>query len=137
MYVVRLTGTGSQLLVFDQVGAPAAGTQVPAGGVARDEALADAAIREMWEETGLQGLEVVGELGTEDRPHPLTGQPRRTTYPQVRGARPHHVTGGGVDRGMRFACRFEPLPLSTSLADSQDAFLGRIDNRWGPAAPGH
>ncbi|ULH15191.1 NUDIX domain-containing protein [Deinococcus sp. KNUC1210] len=48
-YVVR----GSELLVFDHV-PDDSGVQVPAGGVEADESPAEAAMRELWEESGLQ-----------------------------------------------------------------------------------
>ncbi len=135
-YVVRHTTAGPQLLVFDQIGHPEAGTQIPAGGVAAGEPLRDAVIREVTEETGLTDIAVVGALGTEDKAHPTTGQPRHTTYFQLEapvGAPDqwlHTVDGAGLDHGMQFACWFAPLPLSAHLADHQDDFLDRLDPRW-------
>ncbi len=73
---------------------------------------------------------------TEDRPHPLTGQPRRTTYftIDVDSATPdeweHVVRGDDADDGLIVICRFVPLPLSQSLADHQDAWLELIDKRF-------
>jgi len=140
-YVIRRTDAGSELLVFDHVGIPAAGTQVPAGGVHPDERLRDAVVREIREETGLADVEVIAELGTEDKPHPDTGEPRRTTYFHLRAVAGtpdrwrHQVDGDGADAGLLFACRFEPLPLPGPLVDQQDVFLGRIDP--GPARRDH
>jgi ADP-ribose pyrophosphatase YjhB (NUDIX family) len=134
-YVIRHTDSGPQLLVFDHVDMPDAGTQVPAGGIAVGEDLSAAVLREVAEETGLTGVEVVTELGTEDRPHPASGLPRRTTYFHLRAsadapdAWTHEVTGGGTDRALRFACRFVALAAVGQLADDQDVFLDEIYDR--------
>lgn len=72
----------------------------------------------------------------ESKPHPDTGQPRRTTFfflqasAETRDAWNHHVKGDGEDAGLIFACRFLALPLEQPLADDQDAWLGHIDSRW-------
>ncbi|WFE27885.1 NUDIX domain-containing protein [Solwaraspora sp. WMMD791] len=135
-YVIRTTGSGAQLLVFDHIDFPDAGTQVPAGGVQPGEELHDAVLREVAEETGLTGVTVVHKIGSEDKPHPETGQPRRTTYfhlqapDHIPDAWQHTVTGAGLDRELQFTCRFVPLPLPAHLADHQDALLGSIDRRW-------
>ncbi|WP_018348949.1 NUDIX hydrolase [Longispora albida] len=126
VYVIR---NGNELLVFDHVGLPEAGTQIPAGGVDPGESLAEAALREVAEETGLLGITLTGEAGTEDSPHPETGEARRTTYftaTAPAGAPSewtHRVTGDGEDGGMEFACWFEPLPLAAPLAGNQGVFL--------------
>ncbi|ROO61032.1 8-oxo-dGTP pyrophosphatase MutT (NUDIX family) [Micromonospora sp. Llam0] len=135
-YVIRTTASGAQLLVFDQIDHPDAGTQVPAGGVEPDEELYDAVLREVAEETGLVDITVIREIGTEDKPHPETAQPRRTTYFHLQApthtpdAWHHTATGSGVDSELRVACRFVPLPLLSHLADDQDALLGSIDHQW-------
>lgn len=134
-YVVRHRAV-PELLVFDHVGQPEAGTQVPAGGVASGEKLSEAVLREVAEETGLRSAGVVRQVASEDKPHPDTGQPRRTTffYLQVPLDTPdgweHRVHGEGDDAGLLFACRFAPLPLTRRLADGQDAWLGHIDPHW-------
>jgi ADP-ribose pyrophosphatase YjhB (NUDIX family) len=131
-YVIR-PRPGPELLVFEHVGAPEAGLQVPAGGVDPGEDLTHAVLREVHEETGLTGITVVRALTTEDKPHPETGQPRRTTFFHLQAAIDaaddwtHQVTGAGGDGGMVFACRFEPLPLPQPLADDQDTWLSLID----------
>ncbi|MGC4925254.1 NUDIX domain-containing protein [Streptomyces cyaneofuscatus] len=134
-YVIRRHPSPA-LLVFDHVDAPEAGTQVPAGGVGPGEDQVRAVLREVAEETGLTGGRVVRRLGVEDRPHPDTGRPRRTTFflvdapPDAPEAWEHRVGGDGADAGMRFACRFTALPLAEPLADGQDGWLGSVDPRW-------
>ncbi|WP_424569095.1 NUDIX hydrolase [Streptomyces sp. CH-036] len=138
-YVIRRHPSPA-LLVFDQPAFPEAGTQVPAGGVAPGEDPERAVLREVAEETGLRGARVVRRLAVDGRPHPETGQPRLTTYllldapPDGPAEWEHRVRGDGGDAGMRFVCRFAPLPLAYPLADAQDAHLRRVDPRW--AAPG-
>ncbi|WP_029118492.1 MULTISPECIES: NUDIX domain-containing protein [unclassified Mycobacterium] len=125
-----------ELLVFEQAACAQAGRQIPAGGVHFDETTEEAVLREVHEEAGLPGLRLREQLVTEDRPHPLTGQPRRTTYftIDVDSATPdeweHVVRGDDADDGLIVICRFVPLPLSQSLADHQDAWLELIDKRF-------
>ncbi|MEV0278479.1 NUDIX domain-containing protein [Streptomyces sp. NPDC050610] len=141
-YVIR-HHTVPELLVFDHIGIPEAGTQVPAGGVRPGEAAEEAVLREVAEETGLPTAAVVRRLAVEDKPHPDTGQPRRTTFFHLQApadtadAWTHHVTGDGGDAGLAFACRFRPLPLVQPLADEQDAWLGRADPRWTTTSGGN
>jgi 8-oxo-dGTP pyrophosphatase MutT (NUDIX family) len=54
------------LLVFEQLGCPEAGLQVPAGTLEPEEAPAAAALREADEETGLRGFDAVVPLGVRD-----------------------------------------------------------------------
>ncbi|MEV0260750.1 NUDIX domain-containing protein [Streptomyces sp. NPDC050617] len=134
-YVIRHRAV-PELLVFDHIGIPEAGTQVPAGGVGPGEAAEAAVLREVAEETGLLTTAVVRQLAVEDKPHPETGAPRRTSFFHLRApadtadAWTHRVGGDGGDAGLAFACRFLPLPLVRPLADEQDAWLGRADPRW-------
>ncbi|MBW8485726.1 NUDIX hydrolase [Actinomadura parmotrematis] len=134
-YVVR-NGAAPGLLVFEHVGMPQAGLQVPAGGVRPGEAPADAVRREVEEETGLRGAVLVRELAVDERPHPVTGRPRRTAFFHLQApsgtpdAWEHTAGGDGADAGMIFACRFAPLPLDRPLADGQDRWLGEVDPLW-------
>ncbi|MGY5127036.1 NUDIX hydrolase [Streptomyces nigrescens] len=134
-YVIRHRAV-PEVLVFDHLGMPEAGTQVPAGGVTSVEGLEEAVLREVAEETGLLTATVVRQVAVEDKPHPDTGQPRRTSFfflqapADTADAWDHYVHGDGDDAGLTFACRFLPLPLKQPLADAQDAWLGRIDPCW-------
>ncbi|MFE5739182.1 NUDIX hydrolase [Streptomyces celluloflavus] len=134
-YVIRHCAN-PQVLVFDHIGMPKAGTQVPAGGVKSGEGMEEAVLREVAEETGLLTAAVVRKIAVEDKPHPDTGQPRRTSFfflqasADTSDAWDHQVNGKGDDAGLTFAYRFLPLPLEQPLADDQDAWLGHIDPRW-------
>ncbi|AXB41550.1 DNA mismatch repair protein MutT [Amycolatopsis albispora] len=140
-YVIRRRPR-PELLIFEHVDFPEAGPQVPAGGVEANEGLPEAVVREVAEETGLTGVTLVRALTTEDKPHPETGQPRRTTYFHLVAPADtadewiHRVEGSGGDTGMTFACRFQSLPLPHPLADGQDAWLGLIDPQSRPRASG-
>lgn len=135
-YVVRETARGHELLVFDHVDVPEAGTQVPAGGIEPGESVEEAAVREVAEECGLTGAVVVRELGVSDRPHGETGAPQHTTYVLMRydgqGDREREpwiwrVGGTGDDEGMRFRCWFTPLPLDgVQLAAHEDELLREL-----------
>lgn len=58
---------GNRLLVFSHPDHPEAGIQVPAGSIKEGEQLEAAVLREAFEETGLDGLELVALLGEQRR----------------------------------------------------------------------
>lgn len=55
---------GRKLLVFEHADFPAAGLQIPGGRVEADETPDEAAPRELFEETGLENVELVRKLGS-------------------------------------------------------------------------
>jgi 8-oxo-dGTP diphosphatase len=64
-YVTRGSGLSAELLVFDHTPEyPTAGTQVPSGGLEAGETVLEGALRETFEETGLEGLTPKGYLGS-------------------------------------------------------------------------
>ncbi|MEU7182161.1 MULTISPECIES: NUDIX domain-containing protein [Streptomyces] len=118
-------------------GSPPSKTPSAAGFcTALPQGLKEAVLREVAEETGLLTATVVRKVAVEDKPHPDTGQPRRTSFfflqasADTSDAWDHQVSCDGDDAGLTFACRFLPLPLEQPLADDQDAWLGHIDPRW-------
>ncbi len=135
-YVTRTTEGGDELLVFDHADddqASPSGTQVPAGGMARFEAVTDAALRETEEEAGLAGLTYVRQVGWVELGLHDAGGPAMTTYVHLTapagGNRSwdHVVTGKGGDADMVFRCRWEPLPLRVELAGDQGRFLAALE----------
>ncbi|WP_190233361.1 MULTISPECIES: NUDIX hydrolase [Streptomyces] len=100
------------------------------------QGLKEAVLREVAEETGLLAATVARKIALEDKPHPDTGQPQRTSFfflqasADTSDAWDHQVNGDGDDAGLTFAGRLLPLPLEQPLADDQDAWLGHIDPRW-------
>ncbi|MEJ7741975.1 MAG: NUDIX domain-containing protein [Nocardioidaceae bacterium] len=136
-YVTRQGVEGVELLVFEHIHddpADPSGVQVPGGGMMRFESIQDAAHREVEEETGLRGITYVGQLGAQELGLDEPGGPSVTTFVHVRapddGERHwEHVVHGDDndgDVGMRFTCRWEPLPLKMELAAGQGAFLHKL-----------
>jgi 8-oxo-dGTP diphosphatase len=57
---------GDRLLIFRHTHFPEAGLQVPGGTVEEGEPLEKAVLREAYEESGLEGLQLVASLGSQD-----------------------------------------------------------------------
>ena len=66
-FVTRKTSTGGELLLFEH---PNAGIQIPAGTVEPGEKPERAVLREAAEETGLNDLILLADLGSQDEPAP-------------------------------------------------------------------
>lgn len=58
-----VTDPSHRLLVFDHLGSPEAGTQVPAGGIKADEPHEVAVQRELAEESGIRSARIIRKLG--------------------------------------------------------------------------
>ncbi len=111
-YVTRDAEAGRELLVFEHRDYPEAGVQVPAGRLDPGEDLVPALFREIEEESGLTGLQVVRELpGFEDHYpskyenhgyHLVPIEPLPDEWDHV-------VQGGGDDAGLVFRYRWEPI----------------------------
>jgi 8-oxo-dGTP pyrophosphatase MutT (NUDIX family) len=71
-YITRQRGDRRQLLVFKHKHVPEAGVQVPAGTVKPGEALVNALIREVLEETGRNDFTLARKVGVFYFTHPET-----------------------------------------------------------------
>ncbi|ACO45526.1 NUDIX domain-containing protein [Deinococcus deserti] len=110
-----------ELLVFEHTPEyPDAGVQVPAGGVEAGEGPAQAAVRELFEETGLPLHSPVHIASFH-----LTRAQRSQVYHffwlraplDTPDAWAHRVTSGDGDHGMTFLCRFAPLDHPELIPD--------------------
>jgi 8-oxo-dGTP pyrophosphatase MutT (NUDIX family) len=129
-YVTRRTPGGHELLVFVSLDEPE-GFEVPKGAVNPGETFSEGARRELFEETGLENLAVLAELGTtwygneEQRFFHFaapSGVPARFT---------HTVTGRDGDAGEAYDLRFLPIDdgLADRLVQGSDAFVDTLRRR--------
>jgi 8-oxo-dGTP pyrophosphatase MutT (NUDIX family) len=124
-YVTREREGGTQLLVFDQLGDPESGTQVPAGRLEPGESLEEGLRRELHEEAGLERVRIVREL-------PILGDwaagseyDNHAFEVRVDGDEPpdsweHVVHGDGDDAGMVFLYRWVAVEPGLDLWGGRD-----------------
>lgn len=111
VYVTRQ----AELLVLEHTGEYLdAGVQVPAGGVEPGEEPSTAAVRELFEETGLRSAAPAIYLEshlwtTEDAPSRIRHYYWVSVPSETPDAWSHLVSAGDEDRGMTFRLRFRPL----------------------------
>lgn len=115
-----------ELLVFEQ---PSSGTgvQVPKGTVDDGEDPAEAVVRELAEESGVDEPEVLAHLATDRWFHDRREAIYRRHFFHVsvdeeRDEWEHVVTGDGIDDGMTFSC-FWTCPRSVSLSRDMGDYL--------------
>ena len=132
-YVTRQRGDRRELLVFEQLGDPDAGTQVPAGRLDPGETLEEGLARELEEETGLRGARVVRKLAGPEEFRRLYGEPvyeNHVFHLALDGETPDHwhhsVAGTGDDAGLVFICRWVPLGDELALWHRSDPFVERL-----------
>ena len=121
-YITRPSTTGLELLVFDYLTAPDAGTHLPGGGVEPGERPDHAAVREALEETGIRGgLTLLGVVGVQQGSHD-NGEPYISVYfhlttDEDRDSWTHTMVGDADawDTGLELRCRFVELPVAVEL----------------------
>lgn len=120
--LLRPSTHGFELLVFEH---PRAGIQLPKGGVEPNETGEQAALRELYEETGVSEVGNVTAVGTWQR---YAGSGPQEAGPLERhvwevfaveappGLPPewhHDAWGSAVEQGLRFRCHWLPLDADT------------------------
>ena len=132
VYVTReepLTGA-DQLLVFDLPAEPAFSAVVPGGRLEVGETAAEAAVRELREETGLE-VEVIRELGFEKQPSwRVPGLRDENHFLQATPTAPTPEAWDHEVEGDIFRCRWVPLTPDTQVYGRHGAFLQAL---WGNA----
>lgn len=132
-YITRQRNGQVQVLVFDHVDMPEAGTQVPAGTVEPGEQPEVAALREACEEAGLCNLTITRYLGRcrwvcEERREIHWRSVFHLESPEeVADEWIHVVHGHGEDEGMRFRCFWlDAQAAAGALVGDQGAYLAYL-----------
>lgn len=127
-YVTRERDGRKELLVFDQPASPEAGTQVPAGRVDPGEALDQAVLRELYEESGIDRAEVIRELTVLGDWMDASPYEEHAFELHLHGDAPdswdHVVLGDGEDAGMVFSYRWLPIDSDVKV------WSGRTDTTY-------
>ncbi len=131
-YITRERDSKTQLLVFTHPHSPEAGLQAPSGTVEQGEDTKAALLREAFEETGLNNLQVVRKLGIFDYFNPETRMvnERHVFHLRLAGDCPETwewlETGGGSvpdNEGHLFALFWVDLVKPIELAGDQGLYL--------------
>jgi 8-oxo-dGTP pyrophosphatase MutT (NUDIX family) len=124
-YVTRRRDGMTEALVFRHWH-PEAGIQVPKGSVEPGESLAEAALREVREETGLADLVLVGEVAADTWVWDGVFYERHFFHLRATStpdAWEHTVTGMGEDRGMKFSYFWIRRPDEVELVANHGDYL--------------
>jgi 8-oxo-dGTP pyrophosphatase MutT (NUDIX family) len=132
-YLIRSGPTGPELLVFDHVDFPEAGTQVPAGTLEPGEDPAEGVLRELFEEAGVSA-QIVRHLGTFPfwSEHHGEWHERHvyhlTTTADLPDQWDHAVSDGVADKGMRFRCFWLPVNQAAErLSGGQGLYVKHLE----------
>jgi len=116
--VLRRSNTGIDLLVFEH---PEAGVQIPKGSVEPGESLEAAALRELYEESGIKSARLVTKAGQFERKvgggpkedGPLENHPWHvfvlTPKENLPDSWEHKAEGSVAERGLKFNYFWHPL----------------------------
>jgi 8-oxo-dGTP pyrophosphatase MutT (NUDIX family) len=131
--VVGYVTRGRELLIFDHKDMRGVPTQVPAGRVDSHESLEEGLRREVEEETGVTGIEIVGVLADGDEFAQLYGPGAHESHAFHAVAEPvgpdaweHPVTGTGMDSGLVYLCRWVPLDDRPLVWGNPDPLAERL-----------
>ena len=126
VYVIRAREKSVDLLVFDSLDEP--GYEVPKGSVEPEESLEEAVHREVYEESGIEGLRIIKELGKtqwgdEEQHFFLSEAPCGVT-----DVFKYQVTGEGIDRGFLYEYRWLEIKgdLGERLVQGCNRFVGEL-----------
>jgi len=125
-YVVRTDGPAPRLLVLQSL--DESGCEVPKGTVEQGETYEQAALREVLEEAGIDGIWILREIGVVR----YQGEEQHALLAIAPDGLPeafeHRVTGTGVDAGFRYAFHWEPIDrsLRERLVQGCDAFVDAL-----------
>jgi 8-oxo-dGTP pyrophosphatase MutT (NUDIX family) len=126
VYLVRRDGPSPELLVFESLDEP--GLEVPKGALEPGETFEEAGVREVFEEAGIGGIRILRRLGVrryeeEQQTFLLAEAPERLPV-----AFEHTVTGDGIDAGLRYVFRWEPIDatLRDRLVQGCDALIEEL-----------
>lgn len=124
-FITRPRARGPEIVVFDH---PLAGVQVPAGTLEPGEDPPLGALREAWEETGLEGLELVELLG-ELHEEAEVVRHRYLFHLASRVATADEWWVRTPDgEGLCWRCRWTPI-AEAALVDGQQQWLDRVRER--------
>ena len=125
-YIIRAVPSGHELLAFASLNEP--GFEVPKGSAQPSETPAQAAEREVFEESGLRALTLIGELGVTQ----WQGEEQYFFLFRADGPLPdrfdHMVTGHDSDRGMLYQYQWLAITpaLSQSLVQGSQRFVREL-----------
>ncbi|HEX9998649.1 MAG TPA: NUDIX domain-containing protein [Abditibacterium sp.] len=129
-YITRGAAENREILVFRHRDFPEAGVQVVGGTVDANEDLEIALRREIEEESGLRGLEMVREIATVRRfsPHHNEWQERHFFHLRAQTDLPaswlHVVSKGERDEGLVFCFEWWPIErVANELMDGKQDFV--------------
>ncbi|EPD50346.1 hypothetical protein HMPREF1210_02917 [Paenisporosarcina sp. HGH0030] len=135
-YITKGQAPNLELLVFEHKEHPEAGLQVPAGTIEEDEQLIDALYREINEETGItrDNLSFIGKIHKYNYYPNGKGTVHERNFFHLGYAGDqqnweHLVVCDGLDNGLTFQFRWEPLGTLPKLAGAQDVAVEMLSLR--------
>ena len=125
-FIVRQVQAGLEILVFRHREFPDAGVQVPGGSVEAGEELEAAVLREVFEESGLEGLPIGRYLGAQEEAFEGHSEPQMRHFFELNAPEgcpdtwAHTVSKGEEDAGMVFLYEWWPVARA-----ERDLSMGR------------